>query len=120
MKPGWSIAKNNGEGVSERRDDLLIESKESRSGGTPSPDAGVPAKAKRRSFSGPEIAKILGDLDRLGRASAGPTCDSLAFTVARCQAGGGVSWPGEHQARPQGQRDQPAGQGRRGKGSPHP
>jgi transposase-like protein len=31
----------------------------------------VPAKAKRRSFSGPEIAKILGDLDRLGRGERG-------------------------------------------------
>jgi transposase-like protein len=72
MKQGWTVASNNGEGVSERRDDLLTESKESRSGETPSPGAAqVPGQAKRRSFSASEIAKILADLDKLGRGGRG-------------------------------------------------
>lgn len=64
-----------GEGVSDRRDDLLKDLKESRREETPSPgaapEARVPAKAKRRIISGPERAKILKDLDRLPRFERG-------------------------------------------------
>lgn len=64
-----------GEGVSERRDDLLSDLTEDRSSETPSPAAApesrVPPKAKRRTISGPERAKIIKDLDRLPRGERG-------------------------------------------------
>jgi len=63
------------EGVSERRDDHLSDSKESRREESPSlgatPESQVPAKAKRRSISGLERVKILQDLDRLPRGERG-------------------------------------------------
>ena len=63
------------EGVSERRDDHLINLKKDRSEGTPSlgaaPESRVPAKAKRRIISAPERAKILKDLDNLSHGERG-------------------------------------------------